>query len=148
VVLTSPDVLGKRIGELNLLAAFGISIYRVSRHGVEFVPNPKTILQQADILTVEGPHDNKEQFKKFEGMAVIITIVPMISGYGFAIKVLKLTPFKVLGGICGGMTSTPGLGAVSESVDSEVPAMSYAAAYPAALILMTVFTQIIVRVLG
>jgi putative transport protein len=81
-------------------------------------------------------------------MAVIITVVPLVSGYGFARKVLKLSPLEVLGGICGGMTSTPGLGAVSESVDSEVPAMSYAAAYPAALILMTVFTQIIVRVLG
>ena len=81
-------------------------------------------------------------------MAVIVTVVPMVFGYFVARKVLKLNVLQVLGGICGGMTSTPGLGAVNDSVDSPVPAMSYAAAYPISLILMTVFTQLIVRTIS
>ncbi|WP_308017542.1 hypothetical protein [Alkalihalobacillus deserti] len=38
-----------------------------------------------------------------------------------------------LGALCGGLTSTPGLGAVNQLVDSEGPSIAYAAAYRFAL---------------
>ncbi|MFR1411358.1 MAG: hypothetical protein ACLSUW_03015 [Akkermansia sp.] len=37
---------------------------------------------------------------------------------------------ECLGGICGGMTSTPALGAIASKTDSQAPVVSYATAYP------------------
>jgi putative transport protein len=48
---------------------------------------------------------------------------------------------------CGAMTSTPGLGATSSQFDSDVPALSYAAVYPLALVAMTVVAQIMATAL-
>jgi uncharacterized transporter YbjL len=45
------------------------------------------------------------------------------------------------------MTSTPGLGVITAKVDSEVPAVSYAAIYPVSLILVTVAARILVLLL-
>lgn len=81
-------------------------------------------------------------------MAIAVTLIPMFIGYIFARRVQKLDILRALGGITGGMTSTPGLGALTDAVDSETPAVSYASAYPVALILMTLFAQIILHVLG
>jgi len=52
---------------------------------------------------------------------------------------------EILGGTCGAMTSTAGVGAITSRTDSEIPVISYAAAYPAALVLMTVIAQLVVR---
>ena len=41
------------------------------------------------------------------------------------------------------MTSTPGLGAAAGQFDSDVPALSYAAVYPLALVAMTVTAQMV-----
>jgi putative transport protein len=90
-----------------------------------------------EILSAHGPY--------LLIMSLVVVLVPMIIGFAFARKVLKLDILQVLGGTCGGMTSTPGLGVLSGKVDSEVPSVSYAAAYPVALILMTVFAQVIVK---
>lgn len=61
---------------------------------------------------------------------------------------MKLSLLDTLGGICGGMTSTPGLGAITGKTDSEAPAISYATAYPVALILKTIIVQFIIAVLS
>ncbi len=76
-----------------------------------------------------------------------ITIVPVMVGYIIARKFLNLNILEALGGICGGMTSTPSLGALSAKVDSEIPTTSYATAYPVALIFMTIATQIVIAIL-
>ncbi|MEA2011563.1 MAG: aspartate:alanine exchanger family transporter [Verrucomicrobiota bacterium] len=81
----------------------------------------------------------------FAGM--IITLIPMIVSYIVAAKVFKMNIVEALGGICGGMTSTPSLGALSSKVDSDIPVTSYATAYPVALILMTIATQIVISIL-
>ncbi len=81
-------------------------------------------------------------------MGAAVTLAPMAVGYVFARRVLKLNLLQTLGGTCGSMTSTPGLGALSDKTDSEIPAISYATAYPVALILMTVFAKVIIKVLG
>ncbi|RLL43629.1 YidE/YbjL duplication [Oceanobacillus piezotolerans] len=75
---------------------------------------------------------------------IIITLVPMVIGYIVARKVFKLSIVHSLGVLCGGMTSTPGLGAVNQIVDSEDPAIAYAVAYPFALILVAISSQLIV----
>lgn len=81
-------------------------------------------------------------------LSIAVAVVPLALGYVFATRVLKLNLLQLLGGVCGGMTSTPGMGAITEKTESEIPAVSYAASYPVALILVTVATQVMVTVLG
>jgi putative transport protein len=81
-------------------------------------------------------------------MGVFVTLIPMVAGYLFARYVLKLNILQILGGTCGGMTSTPGLGVITSKTDSDIPTVSYATAYPVALILMTLFAQIIIGFLS
>lgn len=76
----------------------------------------------------------------------IITIVPMLITFTLAYKFLKIDLLEALGGVCGGMTSTPALGAITSKTDSIRPVTSYAVAYPVALILMTIAVQIIVSI--
>jgi putative transport protein len=46
------------------------------------------------------------------------------------------------------MTSTPGLGAITAKTSSQISVISYAAAYPVALILVTLVTQMLVSTLS
>lgn len=78
----------------------------------------------------------------------LITILPLLSTYFIAVKFLKMNMLEALGGICGGMTSTPALGILSDKVDSSIPVTSYATAYPVALILMTICAQILITILS
>lgn len=82
------------------------------------------------------------------GAALLTVIAPLAAGYVFGRRVFGLTPLETLGAVCGGMTSTPGLGAITSQTDADAPVVSYAAAYPAALILMTVLAKALVRALG
>jgi putative transport protein len=45
------------------------------------------------------------------------------------------------------MTSTAGIGAIVDKTDSDIPVTSYAAAYPAALVLMTILAQLLISLL-
>ncbi|MDQ8202771.1 TrkA C-terminal domain-containing protein [Pelagicoccus sp. SDUM812003] len=78
----------------------------------------------------------------------LITLAPLLTSYVFARKALGLTQAQTLGGICGGMTSTPALGALTASSNSQQPIVSYATAYPVALIMMTVLAKLLLQVLG
>ncbi len=80
-------------------------------------------------------------------MGFFVTSVPMLVGYIAAKRFLRMGILETLGAICGGMTCTPGLGALSSKIDSDIPAISYAAVYPVALILVTLAAQIVVQVL-
>ncbi len=73
--------------------------------------------------------------------AIIITAVPMLGGFLLAYSVMHLNLLQVLGGVCGGMTSTPGLGVITSRTDSEIPVVSYAAVYPVALVLLTILAK-------
>ncbi len=253
VVATSPEVVGKSLRELNLINKFGITISRIVRQDIGFIPDADTLVQRADVLYAVGEPEHLKEFAAFAGhrtrvldetdlislsagiiagvllgmtpvalpgmkpftlglaggpllvalvlghfggigrirghmpraarllmteaglvfflaaagakagegfldvlrahgplllfMGALVTTLPMAAGYVFARKVLKLSLLETLGGICGSMTSTPGLGALASHTDSDATAISYATAYPVALILMTVFAQIIVAVL-
>lgn len=79
---------------------------------------------------------------------VVITLVPLVVAYVVARRVLKMDLAEALGGICGSMTSTPALGAITAKTDRQEPVIAYSTAYPAALILMTVLAKLLVSVLG
>ena len=80
-------------------------------------------------------------------MGVLITLVPMLVAYVAARKLLHMDLPEALGGICGSMTSTPALGAITSKTDRQEPVIAYSTAYPAALILMTVLAKLLCSLL-
>jgi putative transport protein len=74
----------------------------------------------------------------------LITLTPILAGYFIAKKWFRLNTIHSLGALCGGMTSTPGLGSVNQLVESEEPAIAYAAAYPFALIFVAITSQLLI----
>jgi len=76
-------------------------------------------------------------------VGAVITMVPMMVGYFFARKVLKLDILNTLGSICGGMTSTPALGSLIRVAGTDDVASAYAATYPFALVCVVLACQFI-----
>jgi len=252
VVVTSKNIVGKSIGALRLLGTFGVTVSRITRHEVEFVPDLEDIVQWGDALLIVGAPGDLARFAQYAGhrtkafdqtdlislglgiiagvvlgsitlgfgsqrfalgmvggpmlvallvghfgrigriygslprasrllmmelglvffladagvkaggslfeviqtyglslcgAALAATIVPMAVGVVVARGVFKMNFLQVLGGTCGGMTSTPGLGVLTARTDSDIPIVSYAAAYPVALILMTILGHALVALL-
>lgn len=54
VVVTKPEINGKRLGSLKLRNSYGINISRVLRAGVQLLATPQLVLQLGDRLTVVG----------------------------------------------------------------------------------------------
>lgn len=71
----------------------------------------------------------------------LMTLIPLIIGFIVAKYVLKLSLFNNLGSLCGGMTSTPALGALINMTGTPNVASAYAATYPIALILVVLCSQ-------
>ncbi len=57
----------------------------------------------------------------------------------------KLNWIMLSGAICGGMTSTPGLGAATDALGSDDPGAGYGATYPFALFGMVIFSIILLK---
>ena len=76
-------------------------------------------------------------------LGAVMTILPMIVGYFLAVKVFKIDVLSSLGSICGGMTSTPALGTLMAVTRTEAVAVSYAATYPLALIMVVLCCEFI-----
>lgn len=82
------------------------------------------------------------------GLGILISLVPLIVAWPLARRLFKLDPLQSLGGICGGMTSTPALGAITARSDSQIPVVSYVSAYPVALIVMIIVAKILIGALS
>lgn len=54
IVITRPEINGKRLGSLRLRNQYGINITRIYRAGIVLLPTPDLILQLGDRLTVVG----------------------------------------------------------------------------------------------
>ena len=81
-------------------------------------------------------------------LSVCITVFPILLAWYLARNYFKLDPLQSLGGICGSMTSTPALGAITDKTDSQLPVVSYASAYPIALIVMILSAKILIGLLS
>ncbi len=79
---------------------------------------------------------------------VIITIVPMIIGYIVERMILKLPLLDSLGAITGGMTSTPALGSLIKTAETNDVVSSYASTYPIALICVVLGAQFLILLFG
>ncbi len=254
LVVTSSEMISRTLRELKLRSRFGVTIARIERYGVSFVPNAATAFSMGDRVTAVGEPAGLKAFEQAAGhrirklhetdlmsagLGLVVGIllgmvpvyipgwgefqlglaggpllagllfahfgrflgivgymptaarmltqelglafflaaagfqagghlVPMLREYGvmpfvmslvvafvslsvsavFARFVFRMNVLQVLGGTCGAMTSTAGIGALLTKTDCDVPATSYAAAYPAALVMMTILTQLLVAALA
>ncbi|MEY8369727.1 hypothetical protein AALA24_13325 [Anaerovoracaceae bacterium 42-11] len=79
------------------------------------------------------------------GISLFVGFVSIMSGFFVGRYLFGLNWVLLSGAICGGMTSTPGLGAATDAVNSDDPAVGYGATYPFALFGMVIFTIIILK---
>ncbi|MCM1484284.1 MAG: putative transporter [Muribaculaceae bacterium] len=70
IVVSRPEINGKRLGSLRLRNSYGINISRVSRSGVQLLATPGLILQLGDRLTVVGEAKAIENVEKVLGNTV------------------------------------------------------------------------------
>ena len=77
------------------------------------------------------------------GVSLVVGFLSCIIGFLVGRYVFHLNWIMLSGAICGGMTSTPGLGAATEAVGSDDPGAGYGATYPFALLGMVIFTIIL-----
>lgn len=54
IIVTRPEINGKKLGALRLRNTYGINISRVYRSGVQLLATPELVLQMGDRLTVVG----------------------------------------------------------------------------------------------
>ncbi len=79
---------------------------------------------------------------------MVMTLTPMIVGFFLGGKVLKLPLLNNLGSITGGMTSTPALGTLINTAETEDVAGAYASTYPIALVLIVLACNLMIGLIG
>ena len=70
IIVTRPEINGKKLGSLKLRNHYGINISRVYRSGVQLLATPGLILQMGDRLTVVGEAAAVHNVEKVLGNAV------------------------------------------------------------------------------
>lgn len=74
---------------------------------------------------------------------IVVTATPILVGYLFGRKILKIHPVLLLGGITGSMTSGASLSVVTNAAKSSVPSLGYTGAYAFANVLLTIAGSVI-----
>ncbi|MEE8107468.1 MAG: transporter [Planctomycetota bacterium] len=69
---------------------------------------------------------------------LVVTAVPVLVGYLFGSKFLRINPVLLLGAITGSMTSGASLSIVTREANSSIPALGYTGAYAFANIFLTI----------
>ncbi len=78
--------------------------------------------------------------------SVVVGSLAILAGFFVGRYVFKLNWIMLVGTICGGMTSTPGLGAAVDAIGSDDPAAGYGATYPFALLGVIIFSILLHKV--
>lgn len=78
--------------------------------------------------------------------AVVVVTLPLVGGYFFAGRVLKLNPIVLMGALTGAMTSGPALRLVTDETKSAVPALGYSGTYAFASILLAISGTIVMLI--
>ncbi len=252
LVVTSPDIYGRTLKELSLRSRYGVTVVRIRRHEIEFVPSGQTRIEFGDTLTLVGEPEALSNIERvvghrpralnetdlmslvggiiagilvgcasldfagisvslgvaggpllvglvlghfrhigpirgsfppaaqllmtegglaffladaginagasvgpvliehgaqLAGAALAIVTIPLAVGFVMAKYWFKLTLLPSLGATCGGMTSTPGLAVLTGATESSQPVTSYVAAYPVALVVITIAAPLLVKTL-
>jgi putative transport protein len=70
VVVTTPSLNGKRLGDLALRQTFNVTVSRVKRSGVDLMAQPNLLLQLGDRLTVVGTEPSVRKIQEMVGDSV------------------------------------------------------------------------------
>ena len=71
ILITKPELNGKRLGQLKLRKLYGINITRIYRAGVQLLATPELVLQLGDKLTVVGEAAAISNVEKVLGNRII-----------------------------------------------------------------------------
>lgn len=74
---------------------------------------------------------------------IMVTIIPILLGYLFGRKVLRIEPVLLFGAITGAMTSGAALGVVTSTAKSPIPALGYTGTYAFANVILMVAGSLI-----
>lgn len=100
IVVTSSNVFGKSIAELNIRQAHNVVISRVNRSGIELVPAPALTLQFGDILTVIGQPEDIQAVSRIVGnvkqLLHQVQMIPIFLGIALGVLLGSL-PFYLPG---------------------------------------------------
>jgi putative transport protein len=75
--------------------------------------------------------------------SVLVVSLPLLLGYAFGRKVLRLPPVLLMGALTGAMTSAPAMSLVNREANSSIPALGYTGTYAFANVLLTLAGTII-----
>lgn len=78
----------------------------------------------------------------------IVTLVPLLVGLWFGLKVMKINPLLLLGALAGAQTFTAALAAVQEKAKSPIAVVGYSGAYPIGQIVLTLWGTVIVLLMA
>ncbi len=78
-------------------------------------------------------------------VGILTTSAALLVGFLFGRYVLKMNWILLSGGICGGMTSTPGLGAAIDSTGSNEAAGGYGSTYPLGLLCKVILVLLLYK---
>lgn len=133
---------------LSRLGKTGPVIWSLSGYANTLLRELGLLFFLASVGTEAGAHlaaTLAESGVKLFAVGAVLTLAPMIVGALIGQYLLRLNFLTLLGVTTGAMTSTPGLVAITPLTESNAPAVGYATVYPAALVCMIVFSQIIAR---
>lgn len=75
-------------------------------------------------------------------VGVLLSLVPVLTALFLGCRLLRMRPLDAWGSVSGGMTSSAALNALRRATDSNASAVSYAAAYAVASVLVTVMGRV------
>ncbi len=157
--------LGSKLGFVSLGMTGGIIITalilgyvgRIGAVTFRFSDNLLEVIRELGMmffLAVVGLRSGYDTISALGGTGLILiliasatTVLTMLSGYLVGRYLFKINWFMLAGAMCGGMTSTPGLSAATETYRNNEIAAGYGAAYPAALLGMILFNKLLFQLL-
>lgn len=124
----------------------GPIIWSMSGSGNQLLRKLGLLMFLAAVGTDAGAHIVEtlaEHGWKLLWIGMVITIVPMIITTLIGHYLMKMNFITLLGVVAGSMTSTPGLAAADSKTETDAASVGYATVYPAALVLMIIFSQVL-----
>ena len=118
---------------VKFMQSFGLAGF-VAMAGISAGPHFASAVREAGISLLLG--------------GAVVTLVPMVVGLWFGLKVLKINPLLLLGALAGAQTFTAALAAVQEKSKSPIAVLGYSGAYPIAQIVLTAWGTVIVLLMS
>lgn len=116
--------LSRELGLMLFLAGAGVNA------GADFV----NILRQHGLSLLVG--------------GALVTTTSVAAGLFLMHRIYRMNLLATMGALSASMTNPPGLGAVNDQTQSDLPTLSYASVYPVALIFKILLAQLLIEILA